>query len=124
MSATISNSDGTVVIQPQVATLTGNTVPTQTQFHAVIGRSYPDITVRDLGMATGTIEMVFADEGDSLDAFEALRSADFWNYSDSDVESIDLNFVLSGSLSRNLDPQTRSVWLVSLGYQEVITFND
>lgn len=91
----------------------------RTVVHEVLGRSYPDITQFPMSLRSGNLTLVYDNEADSVECERMHTGGYVMTYSDSDLQSASMNYVVNGALTRELDPQTRTVWLVTVAYQEV-----
>lgn len=111
--------------------------------HNVVGRSAPDVTLRPAALRKGTLTMVFggtaggegyifldgyitlletaaADaELSSKDAFDAHSEPNVFVLRDGNRSTIEMTYVVDGQVTRELDPSTRRVWIVSVDYQEI-----
>lgn len=91
----------------------------RTVVHEVLGRSYPDITQFPMSLRSGTLTLVYSNEADAVEAERMHVGGYVMTYADSDLPSAAMTYIVNGSLTRELDPETRSVWLVTVDYQEV-----
>jgi hypothetical protein len=91
----------------------------RTVVHEVLGRSYPDVTVFPMSLRSGTLTLVYDNEADAAEAERMHAAGQVMTYADSDLPSASMTYIVSGTLTRELDPQTRTVWLVAVAYQEV-----
>lgn len=118
MSATITSGTTTVVplfVAGYQSSRTGQSV-----FNKVLGRSYPDVALVPASPRRGTLRCVFASEADAS-ACERLHAlAAVFTFADPDVPTSTMAYVLDGSLTRQLDPETLELWVISIDYQEVI----
>lgn len=78
-----------------------------------------DVTPLSAGKRTGSFVLIYGTEADAKAAFELHRLAATFRLSDSDLPTLDLTYVLSGSLERALDDESRVLWFVTVNYQEV-----
>jgi len=91
---------------------------TQTVVHRIIGRASPEVSLGVTDLRTGTMSMIFANNNTEFMTYLAtgviltLRS-----YSNYKLDR--MHFAISGPISAELDPETRSVWRVSFEYAEV-----
>lgn len=94
----------------------------QTVFHTVIGRDYPDVTLRPAGLRSGTLRLVYGSsdaEVQSANA-EALHAAGaVYTLTTDDLGSIGMMYVVNGNVTRTLDPDSLSVWILAVDFQEV-----
>lgn len=91
--------------------------------HPILGRANPDVTLRPAGMRTGSIEMGFSgpnSETDSAAARALLAAGGVFTMTSTDRATVNMTFVASGRITRELEETTRNAWTISLDYQEVI----
>ncbi|MET4053584.1 hypothetical protein ABID81_002962 [Frigoribacterium sp. PvP054] len=91
----------------------------RTVVHEVLGRSYPDITQFPMSLRSGTLTLVYDNEADALESERMHVGGYVMTYADSDLQSATMTYIVNGALTRELEPQTRAVWLVTVAYQEV-----
>jgi len=119
MATTITKGDVTVtpalVLGYDAARMSRNLV------HNLIGNGAPNVTLKPASLRSGTLELLFADESTAA-ACEALHATEgSFTLTDSDRPSIGMVYVV-GSIRRQLEPETRAFWIVSVGFQEVSEF--
>lgn len=117
MTTTISN--GTTALTPQLvdgyeaARESGNLV------HSIIGSTEPAITLRPANMRSGELRIVVGSDRALALQFEALLAGGtVCALADTDVD-VAMSFVVTDSISTELDDETRAVWIVVCGFQEV-----
>lgn len=88
--------------------------------HQIIGGGIAVTLVRP-NPRTGTLELFFLEEADAFDAADKHAAETTFTLSDTDRPSINMTYVVSGSVYVELDPETRNRWLVSVDFQEVET---
>lgn len=117
VAQTISHAGGTIhpdlVLGYQSSRESGNII------HTVPGRSNPDVTLRPARLRTGSLELFFADEYDAKAAEDAHANGSTFALVVEDRASVAMFYVVSGSISRELDSQTRKRWTVRVDYQEI-----
>lgn len=92
----------------------------RTIVHNIIGRADPDITLRPVGLRTGTLTLVFATGAAAKSAEAALAFPQVLALSDPDVPEVAMSFVVAGGdLAPKLDLDTQTVWLLDVPFQEV-----
>lgn len=118
--STISHAGG--VINPTEIDGYEPSIPVRNIVHTILGRSDPDVTFRPAGLRTGTLSLVFELEADAWAAVAALRVPQVLTLTDADVAVVNMSFVVApGELRPTLDDATRSVWIVEVPFQEVLT---
>jgi hypothetical protein len=105
-------------LQPLLVTGYMSTREGQNVFHTVLGTQELDVSLNPYGLRSGTIEYLCATEDDSV-AVENLHSMGVIQVSDDDRASIAMSYVVSGSVTRSLDDESRDLWLVAVNFQEV-----
>lgn len=86
--------------------------------HDLIGGGIA-VTLVDPRPRSGTLELLYPLEADAAAAFDLHSVASTFTLVNDDLTGIDMTYVLDGSLGVALDDETRAVWVVSVGYQEV-----
>lgn len=116
---TITHGAGVItptIVDGYSARRTANTV-----VHDILNRSNPDVSLRAFGLRSGALTLVFADQTTALDAYAVLSVPQVLSIMDPDVESIGMSFVVAdGDLEIALDEETRSVYVVTVPFREVI----
>ncbi|MDR7113880.1 hypothetical protein J2X03_003782 [Microbacterium trichothecenolyticum] len=116
--------------------------------HRIPGRPNPDYSLRPATLRAGTLSLVFRNAGTesviyvldedgyvvpigvpsstaeeaSLAAADAHAAGEVLTLANAERASVLMTYILrdGGRLRRRLDPQTRSVWLVDVDFQEVM----
>lgn len=94
----------------------------KTNIHPILGSSNPDATLRPALLRTGRLELGFqgaTSESASKTAADLLSTAVTFNLVSSDRTSIPMTFVVKGSVSRELEGESRDAWMLSFDFQEV-----
>lgn len=86
--------------------------------HTVLDRSDPDVTLRPVGLRTGTLNLFCATRAIATDAEEMHRQSRVLTLTSDDEPTADMTYVATGSLSTEWDA-TNNRWTVRVGYQEV-----
>jgi hypothetical protein len=116
---TSSFSDGTTVVTPILTQGYSASRASQNVFNDVLGRNYPDVTLMPAGLRTGTLTCLFATEKDAA-RFEAIHSGTaLLTFTDTDLPSAAMTYVVDGSVKRELDPESLTLWLGSVDFREV-----
>lgn len=97
-----------------------STATTQTIIHPLLGRTYPDVTIRPAAARIGTLTMLFDDEaaGRACELLHAYTAGPLVLVSD-DVVDVSMTFMPAGAITRTLDTVTSAVWVVAVPYQEI-----
>lgn len=118
MAAVITHASGEIV--PEVVNGFEGSSEVRSIVHTVLGREDPDITFRPAGLRRGTLLLVFADGASANAAAAVLRIPQQFTLSDEDVPEVGMDFVVAGGdVRQTLDPETRTVWIVTVPFQEV-----
>jgi hypothetical protein len=86
--------------------------------HPIIGRPFPDVTLRPAGSRTGTLHLMFATEAAAAAAAEALALPRVWAQLSPEQPSTAMRFVVQGTISAAQVPGFKS-WTVDAGFVEV-----
>lgn len=113
---------GAVTIEPTVIEGFRSSRESRNKLHPILGSAETDVTLRPASRRSGDLTLVFGSadaEADSAEAEAALATGEVYELVPDAVMSIAMSFVVTGSIERELDPQTRTVWLVRFGFMEV-----
>lgn len=117
MGVAIAYAGGTVtpelVLSYQSSRASGNVI------HDIPGRDNPDVTLRPAGLRTGTLELFFAEEADSRAAEGVFAASGTFALIADERPTVAMYFIVSGTIERELESQTRKRWTVRVGYQEI-----
>jgi len=96
----------------------------RTVVHPVLGRPWPDVTLRDAGVRTGTLRLGF--QGDdaevlSKDAEDMHALPDVFTIFTDERDTLAFSYVLNGRVTRRIEDESRDAWIVEVDYQEVTT---
>lgn len=113
-------SDGTTTLTPLLVLGWSATRESRARVHQLIGRSDPDVTLRPHALRTGTLRILCADEVAAV-AMEQLHARGVvLTLADDDVAAVAGAYVVSGPITTELDPQTRTRWVVTADFTEVL----
>jgi hypothetical protein len=91
---------------------------TQSVVHDILQNPYPSVTLDVAGSRTGTMTLLFKSESAAATAETSLSQPLIFAFSSTEITSSNMNFVLSGNLTRSLDQETFAVWTVSFEWTE------
>ena len=94
----------------------------QSIIHPILGSPNPDVTLRPASLRSGRLELGFegaTSETASKTAADLLSTAVTFNLVSSDRTSIPMPFVVTGSVTRELEEESRAAWMVSFAFQEI-----
>lgn len=119
---TITHSAGVLVpklVEGYVATREVRTV-----VHTILNSSSPVVSLRPPGLRSGSLRCLFPVQADAVSAFAVLSTPQVLTLHASEVPAVNMTFVVAGSrgsgeLSIDLDDETRSVWWITVPFQEV-----
>lgn len=118
MAATFSNGLDTVT--PDLVLGISAAREARTVVHDILERTDPDASIRPAALRKGTAELFFLDEFDVDDAAALFAGAHVWTLTDPERLSLEMVFVVAeGAIETELDPQTRTRWLLRVPYREV-----
>lgn len=87
--------------------------------HPIAGRADVEATLKAAGLRSGQLVAIFGDEAPARAADAAFAEVGLWQYVDGDVPAASMTFIVQGRLDLELDLETQTVWLLTLGWQEV-----
>lgn len=88
-------------------------------FREVIGRDYPDVTLRPAGLRQGSIRFLFDSEEEAARCEDIHRTTNVLTFSDSEVPTINMDYVVNGNITRTLEVVEAGLWSVQVDFQEV-----
>ncbi len=115
---TISITDGTTTEHPVMVLGYESSSDSRNVFHDILGGTRDVSLVAD-GPRAGTLDLFFLTEATAEAARQLLRTAARFTYSDDERPTVAMSFVRKGTLRMTLDPDTRTRWTVSVGFEEV-----
>ena len=87
--------------------------------HAILGSTEPAVTLRPAGMRAGKLRIVVGTSRALCQQFEQmLAGGTVLTISDTSVD-VGMSFVVVGEIEAQLDDDTRAVWIIEAGFQEV-----
>ncbi|WP_157001427.1 hypothetical protein [Agromyces laixinhei] len=116
--ATFSNGTSTIV--PVVIDGYHSESESGTVVDRLLGSEDVAVTLRPASLRTGTMTLnMGVDEIAAATAETLLRGAHVWTLTTVDRDTVDMAFVVTGTVRRDLHDETRDVWLIEFGWQEV-----
>lgn len=115
--ATISSSIGSFT--PAVRMTVGDSYTVRNKVYDLLGGGVA-VTFGATPTRSGTFEFAFLNEYDAYAAYLILRDGYVFEMTDWDADSTNFTFVVNGEISRNWDNSTRSIWTISVDFQEVL----
>ena len=88
-------------------------------FNSVLGRAFPDVTLAPASPRRGRLTALFDNESDAVLCEQMHTGTAVLTFADSDIPSAAMTYVADGSITRSLDPQSRTLWIVGIDFQEV-----
>jgi hypothetical protein len=70
-------------------------------------------------MRTGTLGLVFSTEADADECRTIHTAAGIFTLTSTDLDTIDMSYVVAGPVVMKLDEETLNAWSVEIDYQEV-----
>lgn len=118
MSATIS--DGITSITPTLVTELTEEAPSGNRRHELLGGGIA-MSIRGAGLRSGALSLFFPLEADAAAAVALHRAASVFTLTYPERPTLAMSYVLAdgGTISRELDDETRDNWIVHVDYQEV-----
>ncbi|NQX34055.1 hypothetical protein [Herbiconiux sp. VKM Ac-2851] len=117
MVATISR--GSAAITPRLILGYEATRASQHVFHDLWDTALPAVSLRPLGGRSGTLEMLFLDEISAAQAVAFHDANGVFTLTDPARPTIAMTYLPSGSVTRSLDTETGTRWVVRVDYREV-----
>lgn len=111
-------SDGVTTITPTVKLTAEDAYESRNIVHSLLGGGVA-ITFGAEPKRTGTLELAFTSETEANEAYTFFRDGYVFQLDDPAAPTTNMNFVLSGNLSRSWDSSTRTVWVLNVDFQEV-----
>ena len=116
--ATFSN--GTDTITPELIDGYSSESLSGTVVSQLLGSEEVAVTLRPASLRNGTMRLNMGTDEDAAAAAElALRGAHVWTLVTGERDTVDMAFVVKDRVTRDLDDETRDVWIVGFGWQEV-----
>lgn len=113
-------TDGTTVITPDLVLGYEAAQDGRSVFHDVIGRSDPDVTLRELATRSGSLDLFFLTRADADAARTFHAAAKVFTYNAIDNPSTSMDYVVAeGGVRIKLDDATRARWVLTVAYREV-----
>ena len=88
--------------------------------HDIIGSATPAFTFRPASPRSGTLSYLCLTESDAQQLAAMHSDAGTFTLSDDAVPYAAMVYVPMGVMNVSLDPQTRTRWVVSIGFKELI----
>lgn len=118
MTTTITRASDSATTVPDLVLGYESRRSSRSVVHDLIGGGIA-VTLVEPRLRSGKLELFYPDEADAWVSFNLHGVADVFTVGSDDVPDIDMAYVVDGDVSIALDDQTRAVWVVSVGYQEV-----
>jgi hypothetical protein len=88
--------------------------------HPIIGRADVEVTLKPAGLRAGRLRLVMPSRADAFYCAARHAEVGVWSFTDSQLPEAALTYVTTGQIRCFLDPDSRTRWLVEVGFQEVI----
>lgn len=88
--------------------------------HPIISRADPDVTLKAAGLRTGTLVALCSSHAQALQLEDINAGEGVCQLVDVDVPALGMYYVASGNIELELEDETRSRWLVSVDFTEVL----
>lgn len=118
MSATITASVGGVTL-PLLVTGYDTARQSRNIVHDLLSDDIAVILV-PARPRSGTLELLYDDETNARGALDLHGQASTFDLVSDERESVNMTYVVDGEVRLTLEDETRSLWLLAVGYQEVI----
>lgn len=78
-----------------------------------------DVTLRPAGLRSGTLRLLFLTLTEALEAEAVHAAAGVLALTSTDHPGLNMSYVVNGTISVELDDDSRALWLVEVQFQEV-----
>lgn len=112
-------TDGTSTVTPTVVDGYSSSRVSGIRVHPILGNASPDITYQAAQLRTGTLRLVFAEEGDATAAETLHTAGSILTIVSTDRAAVNFSYVATDAVLLDLDDETRDVWILEISYQEV-----
>jgi hypothetical protein len=112
--ATAASATITVVTEYNSSTVVDNRV------HTIIGSALPEYTLKPAQPRTGRFAFLCPSEAAALSLRSLLTSMGSFTLSDSVSTFSDMTFLVTGTISLEVDPQTLRVVIVGVDFSEIV----
>jgi hypothetical protein len=119
MTMEIQAAPSGVKMQPLLVNGYETARPTRNVVHEILGTGVKDVTLRPASPRTGTLRLVFLTEATALQALTQHSNANYFSMGDTDLTTIGMRYVVTGTVTSSLDDESRSIWLVEVPFQEI-----
>lgn len=109
----------TAAVVPDLVQVYKHAREVRTNLHPIEGRADVEATLKAAGLRSGELLAVFADEAAARTADARFAEVGIWQLVDTDVPAASMTFLVQAPLELALDEDTQSVWLLTVGFQEV-----
>lgn len=117
MSTTITYTGGSIT--PTLVDGFASERASQNVVHVILGRADPDVSLRVPVLRTGTLRMMFS-SGAAAEAAEVAHALlRTFTLTSTDEPVVNMNYVVAGAVTLELDDETRALWTLEVEYQEV-----
>lgn len=117
MATTITT--GTTTITPTIITGWDANQDSRNVIHTIIGRPSPDVTLKPAALRSGTLEMVFETAEEAEEARQLHMDAAVFTLTSTSQTTINMTYVVAGTISSVLEDVSRRIWLISVDFQEI-----
>lgn len=118
MPATIAHAG--VTIRPELVLGLEDESESRNIFHKLLTGD-EDLTTRPAGPRSGTLGFLFPDEASATEAFQLHRLAGTFVLVYPERPSWNMTYAPDGRISRKLDPETLTRWMLAVPFREVAT---
>ena len=119
MSAVISRSIDSATVVPGLVMLFEDEAEAGAILHPILGREYPDVTLRPASAASGVLRLFFLTHEEAAAARRFHMAAAVFSLASDTMPWLPARYVAHGQLRRVQQEQQSARWIVEIGYQEV-----
>lgn len=114
-------SDGVTTVVPMMVLGWNASNRSRSVVHAVIGRADPDVTLRAAATRSGDLSILCESEAQANEVVALHVAGLVLTLTEDVLTTVSMEYVVAGDIRAELNPDTRSRWVVTVPYQEVVT---
>lgn len=118
MTTTLTRGDH--VVTPDLVLNYESSAESSNKFHLIIGGTL-DVSLGNDLPRSGRLELFFLTFDDAEQARQLHSAPGVWTLADTDWPGLGMSYVRRGAMEHILEDETRNRWLLTIGYQEVVT---
>jgi hypothetical protein len=116
---TVTLTAGTTTVTPHLLLGWETTRQSRNVIHEIIGAPEPYVTLVAAATESGTLQFLFDNVTDADAAMDLFASGQVITMAVDDLDTLTMDIVLSDRVSRTLDDQTLTRWIVAADIRQV-----